>query len=314
MIEHFQHLRTQAPQTPAAPGSFKALMQTIEKNREQNLRQLFDKAEIKFKGGSIKEAASEMVDQAVSVGEAASGKDLRPHEEARNNLEAMIESATGALYSEVVGFIPSIGDVIGKLTPFVAIYNSVKDLLSSINEFRKTVMQRYRAAKAIGELAAGDAVAAAAGVTRMINRLMVNTGVDMLRSTTQFAAGVATMSIDGGLAVNITATVTQFIQTLVSIGLDIAECKAGRTCLQQSVLDKRIFSASPLMGCYFVACSNTSDLVGMLGIHTNQENWMRKVERSKQKIDFLQDSARRFIANSRLEVTGLPTGLVRVAA
>ncbi|TWU57781.1 hypothetical protein Poly59_06900 [Rubripirellula reticaptiva] len=289
-------------------------MQTIEKNREQNLRRMFQNAEINFKGRVGEETAAALGDDALAIVESSTGQNLRPHENAKSKVEEMFESALGFAYSEVKGVFPLLEDVVSSLAPIYGIFSSVKDLFSSINQFRKTVMERYRAAKAVAEISRGDAQAAAQGVTRMINGLLVSSGVGMLRSTAQIAGGLMTLPLDGGMLAGGIGKVFQLIQKLVSLGLDFAERKAGRVCLQQKILDARIFQASPLMGCYLITCSNTSDLVGMLGTHTSQEHWRIKVERSKQKIDFLQKSARDFIANSRLEVTGLPMGMVVRAA
>jgi hypothetical protein len=71
-------------------------------------------------------------------------------------------------------------------------------------------------------------------------------------------------------------------------------------------LGPEVFDKSPILGCYFISCSNTSDIVNVLTQDIGAVGWKLDIEVMKhQHVDPMIEYARHAIANSRLEVSGM---------
>ena len=71
-------------------------------------------------------------------------------------------------------------------------------------------------------------------------------------------------------------------------------------------LSPEIFEKCPILGCYFITCSNTSDIVNFLTENVGAVGWKLDIEVMKrQHIDPMIDYARHAMENSRLEVSGM---------
>ncbi|WP_404309928.1 hypothetical protein [Neorhodopirellula lusitana] len=290
------------------------LMEVLNRNREQNMQNLFQKAEIQFKNGESDAEAVKirMESQAIERNaKQCSKQDSGSSQQHSGFVVNMLEAATGVGAADLKQFLPVVLDpgIIANVAPFVGIIRSGERLIQHIRDFHKTALQRYKATRAVAALHAGDAFAAGTAVKQMLQKALVAGACDIARSASQFTVGLASSCIDGGVVVNLVASVQKLIQRLVLIGLDFAERNAARACLQARIFDRRVFSASPLLGCYYLTCSSSSDIIGMMADPNGDEDWMSQVEKSKKHIDPLLTAAREQIKKSRLEVTGLPCGL-----
>ena len=296
----------------------KELMDLMNSHREQNMRTLFHSAEVRFKAGISTAETTRLQVESQDIrrnAERASGQGSQGSQEQNGFVVRMLESATGVSAADLKAFLPSALDpsILSNVAPFVGIVRSGERLIQHIRDFYGTAVQRYRSIHAVAALHGGNAKAAGEAVKKMLQKALVAGALDIGRTASQFTVGLASACIDGGMMVNLVASVQKLIQRLVLIGLDISERNSAMSCLRKGVFNRDVFKASPLLGCYYLTCSNTSDIVGLLAAPGGDEDWMSKVEKSKKYIDPLLASAREQIQKSRLEVVGIPCGLVKAA-
>lgn len=306
---HFEWIRTMPP---------KELMDLLNSHRKQNLRNLFHSAEIRFKSGISTAETTRLQLESRDIrrnAERTSGQGSHDSQEKHGFVVRMLETATGVGASDLKAILPSVLDpsILSNIAPFVGIVRAGERLIQHIRDFYGTALQRYRSIRAVAALHGGDARAAGEAVKKMLQKALVASALDIGRTASQFTVGLASACIDGGMVVNLIASVQKLIQRLVLIGLDISERDAAMTCLRNGQFDREVFKESPLLGCYYLTCSNTSDIVGLLAAPGGDEDWMSKVEKSKKYIDPLLASAREQIQKSRLEVVGIPCGLIKAA-
>lgn len=306
---HFEWIRTMPP---------KELMDLLNSHRKQNLRNLFHSAEIRFKSGISTAETTRLQLESRDIrrnAERTSGRGSHDSQEKHGFVVRMLETATGVGASDLKAILPSVLDpsILSNIAPFVGIVRAGERLIQHIRDFYGTALQRYRSIRAVAALHGGDARAAGEAVKKMLQKALVAGALDIGRTASQFTVGLASACIDGGMVVNLIASVQKLIQRLVLIGLDISERDAAMTYLRNGQFDRGVFEKSPLLGCYYLTCSNTSDIVGLLAAPGGDEDWMSKVEKSKKYIDPLLASAREQIQKSRLEVVGIPCGLVKAA-
>ena len=67
-----------------------------------------------------------------------------------------------------------------------------------------------------------------------------------------------------------------------------------------------VFDKYPLLGCYYVVCVDTSDVVNFMLDDMGSENWMDDVEKLTRKMQPIVEISRKIIADSRLEIEHMP--------
>ena len=67
-----------------------------------------------------------------------------------------------------------------------------------------------------------------------------------------------------------------------------------------------VFDKYPLLGCYYVVCVDTSDVVNFMLDDMGSENWMDDVEKLTRKMQPIVQTSRTLIADSRFEIEHMP--------
>lgn len=158
----------------------------------------------------------------------------------------------------------------------------------------------------------GDAQAAADAVKKLLKERAAHHAVIGSIKTAQFGGQVAGLFGDCGAAsgpiIAAASSVAVICEKITFMGMEFKRVKVGNKLLKSSQLNKHLFQVTPILGCYFLVCTTTSDILGVLVDDiTDDPNWMLKWEQNKKKyIDPLQNQARIFITESKFKITPDP--------
>src|SRR5262249_14975402 len=133
-------------------------------------------------------------------------------------------------------------------------------------------------------------------------------------NATHAAASAGMFFVDGGAfsgpASAAAKACANLCQSLYLWARDIKEMKAGNKALGTAEdLTADVFKMSPVLGCYLMTESNTSDLLGFMIADIGLPNWMSKIELLLPQLNHVQDEAGKLIRVARLQLEGLQTNL-----
>lgn len=305
---------------------------TIAKARKENLRTMFDGAEIVYgktaAGGTAKSlvTAGKKVHSSVKAlqgGAKAAGKAA-----ASTGLRAQAEK----LVLEAVG-ITELGDLIEVITN-----EAVEQLVQEMIPYVGIVTSSYKAANAWKQVVQqarkelnwdaytsyvleGDPLAACKGVQTILRRNIARDTVQATIQTAAVASKIAGLAGDMGsgattAVIGLASGLASLAVELTQLGIDIMEMRAGNKRLAHpDQLDKTIFSECPLVGSYLIAYSPASMLIGFFVAEIGLPGWMDKIETfKKQGLDPIVETAEEQIKRSRITITGFHTGKGVVAS
>lgn len=222
--------------------------------------------------------------------------------------------------------IPSlIADLAASMAPYVSICTSGTKAIwntgwTIAKEYQWVMAKDHMASGAFG---LGDPMAAANAVKRMIERERnqhARLAAIYAQETAVKTAGVAADAVAWG-APTVSAILTplaggisafQRLALLIFLlARDVNERRKANKILTNPAkikLGPEVFEKCPILGCYFISCSNTSDIVNVLTENIGAVGWKLDIEVMKsQHIDPMIEYARHAIQNSRLEVSGMAT-------
>ena len=251
-------------------------------------------------------------------------------EPAQRAVQAMLNEVLSAfpvaVAEEVMKFLAGlIPDFIGELAASVAPYLSIATSgAKALKNTGSAVVKEYQWVKATehaGAFGGGDPVAAAQALLRMIERARNQNlrlaGIYATDATVKAASVAADAAAFGAPTVSAVVTPLQGMATALAVlslqvfllARDIHEMRRANKALAVLPLPKlsaTMFDKCPIIGCYYIACSNTSDIINMCVDDMGATGWMLDVEvMVKNHISPMIGYARDAISSSRLEVSGL---------
>jgi hypothetical protein len=151
----------------------------------------------------------------------------------------------------------------------------------------------------------GDIIEAFKALERLLARKVTSETIQAGVITTDFALRTALSFADLGAAsstaVGVASTLAKLLHKLYLLGREYGETRDARKLLERpDNLDSHLFAAYPLLGCYMLLGSNTSDLVNMVTWEAMREGairfgdlaWMEQVEWvKKNSIDVVLERA-----------------------
>lgn len=183
-------------------------------------------------------------------------------------------------------------------------------------EYRWVQVRQHRDA-----LGAGDPFAAAIALKRMLERernqnarLAAIYGAETLVKSASVAAdaaayGAPTVSAITTPLAGMASALSRLSLQIFLLARDVNERRKVNKILadpNRIRLSNDIFDKCPILGCWFIACSNTSDIINFLTEDIGQVGWKLDVEVMKRKhIEPMEGYARDLISNHRMEVSGL---------
>jgi hypothetical protein len=253
-------------------------------------------------------------------------------EAAREAIMKMLQELLGQYVPEVAREVMAllaqeipglITDLAASMAPYVSICTAGTKAIwntgwSIAKEYQWVMAKDHMAS---GAFASGDPIAAAHAIKRMIererNQHMRLAAIYGQETAVKTAGVVADAAAWGAPTVSAVMTplaggISAFQRLALLIFLlarDVNERRKANKILTEPSrikLGPEVFDKCPILGCYFISCSNTSDIVNMLTQDIGAVGWKLDIEVMKRHhIDPMIEYARHAIANSRLEVSGM---------
>ena len=129
--------------------------------------------------------------------------------------------------------------------------------------------------------------------------------------TESFAPGdpEAAFFADGGAVsgpvVGVAACVAKLLSQIIQFARDYKETKKVNAQLLSGPWDLTLFKTCPLLGCYLIACSDTSAVINLAIDEFGSDQWVDKIEMLKAKADPAIEKAGDLIRDSRYEIREL---------
>ena len=291
--------------------------------RLQALNAMFTGTQLKF---GTKSALSAVAGMAKSGKAIASG--AQKIGKAGSTAASTASSSSGTL-SMVTDFISGCADVPGldavaeaigaealenlvaEVIPFVGIINSGRKLAQATVRVVDDAHSLYKTAEWTEGALPGDPVAACKAVKNLIQRDLGKHSIQMAQQAAATGGKIAGILGDGGtgttVAIGIANAAASLGLQLFYLGLDIKDMRAGNARLAKpNSLDSTVFSKCPILGCYLLTCTDTSNIVNLLVDDIGGPGWMDRVETMKRtQLDPLLKIATSNITSSRLQLEGL---------
>lgn len=213
----------------------------------------------------------------------------------------------------------------------------VKELVSSVIPLVSYVAGGVRTLIAIGKYArawqqqadtlthggqidwGGDMASAFSALEVMLERKRSSAGELALIQGSEFAVRTALLAADmtgvSGSVVGMVGAFAKLAHRLMLLGRDYRESKAANRLLADPAnLDGGMFEANPLLGCYMLVCSDTSEVIQVVrnalhgrGIVFGAEGWQDDVEKMKREhVDPVLSRAASFIYGAAYEIPDMP--------
>ena len=278
---------------------------------------------------------------ATSAARSAAGAGLRQEAQmlARRIVREVVEEVPNIVPEAINVVIAMVDEIVSELAPefvtelaaavvpvFPVVRSGFKFGKHSVSAIRLTV-QQIDAHRQEFSFQPGNPEVAAKAITRMIARKAHSEGRMAALYGSDTAARAAAVALDaaamGGASVAVGAAsgaataLGKMSNTLFLVARDCYEMyRANRNMnliiakrpneMQPALDGKLLFESTPLLGAYFVANANTSDLVNFLVSDMGQPGWKFDIEVLVNKhLAKMIDNARGLIAESRFEIEGM---------
>jgi len=131
------------------------------------------------------------------------------------------------------------------------------------------------------------------------------------RSTVSFSAKIAVHATGaGGIGdplIGGVSAIASLVQLVYEIGRDYQEKKAINKIINSGQpLNHRVFDVCPLLGAYYIVCTNTSDIIDILNEDIGSAEWMNDVEDLAKKLEKIKKTARKVIDKHRYYFDNMP--------
>lgn len=312
--------------SPALSKQEFAALGTIARARQENLKTLFMGTQLTFakyaRPKIVKSALSDAKDLGSSCKDMISGiktgaktaSALSQTGDIHSNGVELIKIATNLHdISDVVDAVGSetLHQLVSEVTPFIGVVTSSYKSVQSWRAVVANARDVYKADYYLQGVLPGDPSAAADAVIVCIKRFLAANTADAIRNTASASTKIAGLFADLGTAttaaIGAASALSKLIQELAILGRDYTEMKAGNIALAApGSLDLNIFKSCPVLGCYLIACSDTSNVLNFFVADIGLPGWMTKVETMKKnQLDPLIKNANKAIVTSHLTLEGL---------
>lgn len=309
-----------------SPSSDAAAREMLAMARLQALNTMFTGTKLKF---GTKSALSAVADMAKSGKAIATGVQKAGKAAKAGSAAASTASSSPGTLSMVTDFISGCADVPGldavaeaigaealenlvaEVIPFVGIINSGRKLAQATARVVDDAHSLYKTAEWTEGALPGDPVAACKAVRNLIQRDLGKHSIQMAQQAAATGGKLAGILADGGTGTTVAIGIANAAATLglqlFYLGLDIKDMRVGNARLAKpNSLDSTVFSKCPILGCYLLTCTDTSNIVNLLVDDIGGPGWMDRVETMKRtQLDPLLKIATSNITSSRLQLDGL---------
>lgn len=202
-----------------------------------------------------------------------------------------------------------VNDIVETITPFVGMVSGGVKAVLGWAKVAKQLFKRSGFANARIAFAPGDPEAAFDAVMVMIDRELIQT---VRKATTETVATISQAAFTlvdfgavSGAVIGAAKALSNLVAQIYLLARDYREMKAANQLLRVGALNLDLFKVNPLLGCYLVACSDTSALVNMAVSGYGKPGWKMEVEDLVRKADPLRIKASQFMRSSHFEIPEL---------
>ena len=218
-------------------------------------------------------------------------------------------------YQDVVDAVTNqtLQQLFTEMTPFLGILTSGLKSAKGWKQVFEGGRNIYQSNQAKLGVLPGDPRAAVDAIITLLERKLAKDSVNAARHSATLGVKVAGLFADLGTAttagVGLANAVAGLALELANLGLDYHDLKAGNKRLAQpEKLNATIFDKCPILGCYIIVISDTSNVLNFCVADIGLPGWMDHVEAMKrQHLDKLIKTANSFIVSSRIHLAGLHT-------
>jgi len=294
-----------------------------EQQRQVNTLFQFRKLETRV---SVKAAIKNGAMTAWRLGKIANGADQLGAAGDRGVLRARLISAMDALLREMFGtadmatigrevseflgmsFLP---DLMKSMMPYAGMLTSGANALLEWKHTVQRAWRRHTVRKHAYAARPGDPAAAVEAISRILWRELHEHAIKASINTADFSVrGIVAASggspvgdaVVGGLS-----AIAKLTQTVYIVGRDFREKSAANNILTRGQqIDHKIFGVHPLLGCYYVVCVPTSNVINILLADMGEDGWVQEVDRMAKAFDPIKARARQIINDARFVIPNMP--------
>lgn len=299
-------------------------LKELEKGRKLTLQRLFTEKKLCIKK---KRAANEVRKGVTQLSTAKDGitqlRDM-PASQTQSNAEhsqarVIVEKMLGDLLDgeTLTAILPDltetfVGEMVSSMVPFVAQIKSGGAAVVAIGTAAKAKYTEIGARAHGYAIETGDPEAAFASLQKCLERDVKQKAIGATIQTADFGTRLGTTFVDGGLLSGpVTGAVTAFAklaQQIFQVGRDYKEAQQANALLaDHNNLDMRLFKTAPVLGCYMLLCSSTSDILNLSSVgFARTWDWKSEAEEIIRKhIWPTQELAAELIKDARWEIPDL---------
>jgi len=295
----------------------RALLHNLFRERKLHSRSLFGlknkkKGEVVFKLKRISDGASAAKDAIKGSSSSDEGgmkaAVLSLVSELFNNAGTIGEIQEEIAAELGAGFL---ADLIAEMLPYAGVVRSGYNLIDNWKKTAKNAYAKHKVNKVEYVAKAGDPHKAVLAIEQCLERQVNHYLVKAGRSTVSFTAKVTVHATGaGGIGdpiIGAVSAMASLVQLIYEIGRDYQEKKAiNKIITSGQVLDHRVFDVCPLLGAYYIVCTNTSDVLDILNEDIGKEQWLNDVEDLAKKLETIKKSARKVIDKHRYYFDNMP--------
>ena len=204
---------------------------------------------------------------------------------------------------------PMFGEVMKAITPFLGMISNGASAAMGWAQVIRQGWERHKLREITGAFAPGDPSAAFDAILVIVTRNLHAQIGDASITTGAFALQTGLFFADGGAisgpVVGVASSISKLISKLIQFGRDLKEMKAANKQLTAGPWDLTLFKTCPLLGCYLIACSDTSSVINLAIDEFGSYQWVDKIEMLKSKADPAIQKAGDLIRASRYEIRDL---------
>ena len=201
-------------------------------------------------------------------------------------------------------------DLIKDMAPYAGILTSGINAIYQWGKFGQAAARWVEVHDCRWAVRAGDPTLAVNAIERVLSRDMTRRATQGTMSAFEAVARGASSAIAGPAAETITAgvmSIAKLTYQVYIIGRDFQErSQANGIMSGAEPVTYTVFDKYPLLGCYYVVCVDTSDLVNFMLDDMGAAHWMDAVEELSRKIDPIVRTSRNLINDGRFEIEHMP--------
>jgi hypothetical protein len=204
-----------------------------------------------------------------------------------------------------------LADLIAEMVPYAGVLRSGYNVINNWKKTAKYAYANYKVNKVAYVTKAGDARKAVTAIEECLERQIKHYGIKTTRSTVSFSAKVAVHATGAGALgdpiIGGVSAMASIMQLIYEIGVDFQEKKAINKLINSGdPLDHRVFDVCPLLGAYYMVCTNTSDVLDIMNENYGTAEWLNEVEDLAHKVNKIKKSSRKIIDKHRYYFDDMP--------